>query len=87
MSGMKEQEPGSELSNSPEIMIYPLFPSMVSCMDCDDFTSIKDDLIEWIYDYKKNSNKELYRSNQGGWHSHDDINTEKSFGRFKRRGL
>ena len=65
-----------------DIVIFPLFPSMISYVDCDDFLDIKDDLIEWIYDYKKNSNKELYRSNQGGWHSHDDINTEKSFGRF-----
>ena len=82
MSGMKEQKPGTEKINSPEIMIYPLFPSMVSCMDCDDFTSIKDDLIEWIYDYKKNTDKQLYRSNSGGWHSYDNLNTIKSFERF-----
>jgi uncharacterized protein (TIGR02466 family) len=65
-----------------EIVIFPLFPSMISYVDCHDFLEIEDDLIEWIYDYKKNSNKEIYRSNQGGWHSHDDLNTEKSFDRF-----
>ena len=65
-----------------DIVIFPLFPSMISYVDCDNFLDIKDDLIEWIYDYKNNSNKELYRSNQGGWHSNDDLNTEKSFERY-----
>ena len=65
-----------------DIIIFPLFPSMISYVDCDNFLDIKDDLIEWIYDYKKNSNKELFRSNRGGWHSHDDLKTEKSFERF-----
>ena len=65
-----------------DIVIFPLFPSMISYVDCDNFLDIKDDLIEWIYDYKNNSNKELFRSNQGGWHSHDDLNNEKSFERF-----
>ena len=82
MSGMKEQKPGTEKYDSKKVMIYPLFPSMVSCIDCDDFTSIKDDLIEWIYDYKKNTDKQLYRSNSGGWHSYDNLNTIKSFERF-----
>ena len=62
-----------------DIVIMPLFPSMISYVDCDDFFELKDDLIEWIYDYKNNSNKEVFMSNQGGWHSNDDINSEKSF--------
>lgn len=83
MSGTKQQELGIDKSNSPDVMIYPLFPSMVSCMDCDDYSSIRDDLIEWIYDYKKTSDKQLYMSNNGGWHSYDDLNKIKSFERYR----
>ena len=67
-----------------KVTVLPLFPSMVSYLDCDNFHDIKDDLIKWIYDYKKDRNNEgLNRSNiEGGWHSPETIATEKSFGRF-----
>lgn len=67
-----------------KVTLLPLFPSMVSYLDCDNFHVIKDDLIKWIYDYKKDrSNEGLNRSNiEGAWHSPDIITTEKSFERF-----
>lgn len=64
-----------------EIINYPIFPSIVTEVKCLDYSTIKEDLIEWIYDYKKN-NEGIPISNRGGWHSEYDLHRDYTFVKF-----
>ena len=45
-----------------------LFPSLFHLIEGDNFSGIKNKLIDWIYDYK-NENISESKSNKGGWQS------------------
>lgn len=58
-----------------------LFPSIVSEVECDYFKLIQTNLIEWIYNYQKNTDGVNY-SNRGGWQSPSDFYLSDSFTEF-----
>lgn len=58
-----------------------LFPSIVSEVDCDYFTFIQSHLIDWIYNYQKNTDGVVH-SNSGGWQSPSDFYLDDSFSEF-----
>ena len=58
-----------------------IFPTIVSDLKLPAFSSIKDSLIQWIYNYKENT-EGVAKSNRGGWQSPDDFWTEESFKEF-----
>lgn len=60
----------------------PLFPSLISLIECDDYRSIKNDLISWIYEYQKYDNDGVIISNRGGWQSHDNFYQQPTFINF-----
>jgi len=60
----------------------PLFPSLVSLIECDDYRLIKNDLISWIYEYQKYDNDGVIISNRGGWQSHDNFYHQPTFINF-----
>ncbi len=64
-----------------KIKNYAIFPSIITEVLCPNYENIKDDFIEWIYDYKKN-NEGLKISNRGGWHSNYDFFTCNTFSPF-----
>ena len=61
-----------------------LFPTQVVSGNISDFDTFKQDLINWIYAYKKD-NEDISRiSNRGGWQSlSKEIFTDKGFEPFK----
>lgn len=59
----------------------PLFPVITSYIECENYNSIKDDLIAWIYQYQK-TDEGVIISNRGGWQSRSDFYFEPSFIRF-----
>lgn len=62
---------------------YCLFPSIATYAYCDNYSEIKDDLINWIYSYQKKNPETENKSNRGGWQSSDLFyRNEKSFSRF-----
>jgi uncharacterized protein (TIGR02466 family) len=58
-----------------------LFPSIVSEVECDYFKFIQPNLIEWIYNYQKDTNSVVH-SNRGGWQSPSDFYLSDSFTEF-----
>ena len=58
-----------------------IFPTIVSDLKLPAFSSIKDSLIQWIYNYKENT-EGVAKSNRGGWQSPDDFWREESFKEF-----
>ena len=58
-----------------------LFPSIVSEIECDYFKLIQPSLIEWIYNYQKNTNS-VDHSNRGGWQSPSNFYLDDSFSEF-----
>ena len=53
---------------SDSIEVSALFPTIVVRTICEDFSSIKDDIIDWCYTVKENNpGREV--SNKGGWQS------------------
>jgi len=59
----------------------PIFPVITSYIECENYNSIKDDLIAWIYQYQK-TDEGVIISNRGGWQSRSDFYFEPSFIRF-----
>lgn len=65
------------------IINYNIFPSLVNFVECDDFSSIQQNLISWIYSYKTNT-ESVVLSNRGGWQSPSDFYVnDYSFDPFK----
>lgn len=60
---------------------HAVFPTIISDIKLPAFSSIKDSLIKWIYDYKV-TNKGTLRSNRGGWQSPTDFWKDESFKEF-----
>jgi len=58
-----------------------LFPSIVSEVECDYFKLIQSNLIDWIYNYQKNTDGVVH-SNRGGWQSPSDFYLDDSFSEF-----
>jgi uncharacterized protein (TIGR02466 family) len=58
-----------------------LFPSIVTEVECDFYSLIQPNLIEWIYDYQKTTDGVII-SNRGGWQSPSDFYLNKSFDHF-----
>jgi len=59
-----------------------MFPSVVSTIECINFKAIQSNLIEWIYNYRKNDSG-VVLSNQGGWQSNSDFFEDKTFDEHK----
>jgi uncharacterized protein (TIGR02466 family) len=60
---------------------YALFPSIITESTCNLYKSIQNDLVDWIYNYKKNT-KGVTISNRGGWQSPSNFYYEESFSGF-----
>jgi uncharacterized protein (TIGR02466 family) len=58
-----------------------LFPSIVTEIECDFYSFIQPNLIEWIYDYQKITDGVII-SNRGGWQSPSDFYLDESFNIF-----
>jgi uncharacterized protein (TIGR02466 family) len=67
--------------NDLEVYEYFVFPSMITEVVCEDYQSIRDDLISWIYDYQSHT-EGVHVSNRGGWQSPDDFYFQESFSPF-----
>lgn len=65
-----------------KIQRYPVFPSIITEIECENYYTIQDDLTEWIYNYYS-LNKGIVASNRGGWHSEYDFHICPSFDKFK----
>jgi uncharacterized protein (TIGR02466 family) len=65
-----------------KIQRYPIFPSIITEIECEDYDTIRDDLIKWIYNYHS-TNKGITASNRGGWHSEYDFYMCPTFNKFK----
>jgi len=63
------------------VVHIPLFPSLISQIECEDFHSIRNSLISWIYEYQK-TDKGVQKSNQGGWQSDDRFYQHPTFIKF-----
>jgi uncharacterized protein (TIGR02466 family) len=70
------------MKSNCKIKNYAIFPSIVTEVECLDYETIKDSLIEWIYNYRKENSEGLEISNRGGWHSKYDFFTCNSFDPF-----
>ena len=63
-----------------------LFPTQVSSGTIKDFDDYKQDLIDWIYEYKKQDSGISKISNKGGWQSlSKEVFTDKGFKPFKNK--
>lgn len=66
-----------------EITTYPVFPLLITEIDCVAFDTIQYDLLEWIYDYKSNNeNNGVHLSNAGGWQSNSYFYKDPTFKPF-----
>ena len=70
------------MKENNKIKNYAIFPSIVTEVECSGYETIKDNLIEWIYNYKKEHSEGLEISNRGGWHSKYDFFTCNAFDSF-----
>lgn len=60
----------------------PLFPIIVSHIQCENYWTIKNDLISWIYEFQK-TDEGTIKSNRGGWQSKEDhFYFDPSFARY-----
>ncbi len=50
-------------------MIIPLFPSFIHSFETSGFGEIKNDLVKYAYEIRKQDPEGVNRSNRGGWHS------------------
>lgn len=62
-----------------DLETFPLFPSIIILREIPDFSEIQNDLVEWIYRYKKKYPTGIKESSIGGWQSSDDIFEQRSF--------
>lgn len=63
------------------IFHYAVFPSIISEIQCDNFSAIQSDLIKWIEEYKKITDGVIV-SNRGGWQSDSNIHFLETFKSF-----
>lgn len=61
-----------------ELYEYFVFPSLITEVFCEDFGSIRNDLIQWIKNYQSYT-EGVHISNRGGWQSPDNFFEEESF--------
>lgn len=62
---------------------YNLFPSIANYVECDNFSEIRNDLIDWIYNYKTGV-ESVHFSNRGGWQSPSNFYVNNpTFDRFR----
>jgi uncharacterized protein (TIGR02466 family) len=61
---------------------YTLFPSIVTETQCNLYKCIREDLINWIYNYQVNT-ESVILSNRGGWQSPSDFHKLESFYEFE----
>lgn len=61
---------------------HAVFPSIITESQCDLYHYIRNDLIDWIYDYQSKT-KTVILSNRGGWQSPDNFHNQESFLDFK----
>lgn len=61
-----------------KIYNHALFPSIMIEGECPHFDLIKDSLINWIENYKRNT-ESVICTNMGGWQSPSDFWTQESF--------
>lgn len=59
-----------------------IFPKIVTETHCELYNYIRDDLIDWIYEYKPTVDS-VHISNIGGWQSPSDFHTIESFSVFR----
>lgn len=62
---------------------YTVFPQIITETECDLYNSIRNDLINWIYNYQSKTETVLH-SNRGGWQSPDNFYNDESFLKFKQ---
>jgi uncharacterized protein (TIGR02466 family) len=56
---------------------HPVFPSIISEIQCDFYSYIREDLIKLIYEYQENT-KGVIISNRGGWQSPDILSLKEN---------
>jgi uncharacterized protein (TIGR02466 family) len=61
---------------------YTVFPSIITKTECDLYSYIRNDLIEWIYNYQSTTESVQF-SNRGGWQSPSDFHNQESFLEFR----
>jgi uncharacterized protein (TIGR02466 family) len=61
---------------------YSLFPSIVTETECNLYRCIREDLINWIYNYQSKT-EGVVHSNRGGWQSPPNFHELESFLEFK----
>jgi uncharacterized protein (TIGR02466 family) len=49
----------------------PLFPTFTTSIECENYHSIRNDLIAWIYQYQK-CDEGVVKTNRGGWQSKNE---------------
>lgn len=65
------------------IFHHAVFPTFITETQCDLYHYIRDDLIDWIYEYQSKT-KSVILSNRGGWQSPSDFHEQESFLDFKK---
>lgn len=61
-----------------KLQSIPIFPSLIHVVQCEEFKSYQEDLIEWIYKYK-NRYPSVEKSNAGGYQSSADFYGKEDF--------
>jgi uncharacterized protein (TIGR02466 family) len=56
---------------------YNLFPCLANYVECDNFSQLQKDLVDWIYKYQTNTDS-VFLSNRGGWQSPSDFYVNNS---------
>lgn len=69
----------STIETNFKIRNYDVFPSIITEIECENYQDVKNDLINWIYNYKNLNSDGLNISNRGGWHSEYDFFNCKTF--------
>ena len=64
------------------IFHHTVFPSIITETQCDLYRYIRNDLIEWIYNYQLKTDNVII-SNRGGWQSPSNFYEQESFSEFK----
>ena len=64
------------------IFHHTVFPSIITETQCDLYRYIRNDLIEWIYNYQLKTDNVII-SNRGGWQSPSNFYDQESFSEFK----
>lgn len=64
---------------------FNLFETKVIKVKDENFFSYRDDLIEWIENYKNSGVESVQKSNAGGWQSPSDFYLDKSFEPFMEK--